>query len=132
MCNKSFDISYLLVNLSAMFVVLDCNFLCQLSKCGPLQFLSHLYHLSLSLSYPYPLGMGITQCTPSMISLACNPKCLKVFLAAVLFCCYQSKFHQTQSAIAASFIPPGWPVPQQKAENHPHRVPLKICNQQTG
>ena len=42
-------ISYLLAILSAVFLVLCCNFLLSI---GPLQFLSHLYHLSLSLSYP--------------------------------------------------------------------------------
>ena len=113
-------ISYLLAILSAVFLVLCCNFLCQLDPCNFL----HIY-----ITYPCPYH---TQCVPSLKSLACNPKCVKVSLAAVLFCCYQSKFHQTQSANAASFIPPGWPVPQQKAKNRPHRVPLKICNQQTG
>ena len=61
------------------------------------------------------LAMFYPVCSIHLISLASNLKCVKVSLAAVPYCCYQSKVHQTQSAIAASLIPPGLDISTAKS-----------------
>ena len=78
------------------------------------------------------LAMFYPVCSIYLISLAYNPKCVKVSLAVVPFCCYQSKVHQTQSAIAASLIPPGLDISTAKSWKSGPQRSLKIWDQQTG